>query len=59
MLVRMPHCEPLLSADPMDLDCPGVVIVVDPDVADQMGAFLETALSECAAWPANDDLGWL
>ena len=53
-----PSHEPALSADPADLNCPGVLIEFEQDMADLWGAFLETALDEAAAWAANDDLGW-
>jgi hypothetical protein len=34
---------------------PGVMVEVDPDVAGELGAFEETALSEDDAWDANVD----
>lgn len=36
---------PILSRDIVDIGRPGVLVEVDPDVAEQMGAFPETALS--------------
>lgn len=36
---------PVLSQTIKDLDVPGVLVEVDPDLADAMGAFEETALS--------------
>ena len=51
--------EPVLSNDIADLDCPGVIVVFDPDVAEAWGAFLEDALDEGAAWSANDDVSLL
>ncbi|WP_277594470.1 hypothetical protein [Pseudomonas chlororaphis] len=34
----------------------GVVVEVDPDVAEAMGAFEETALTEAEAWESNADI---
>lgn len=39
-----------------DLDTPGVVVEVDPDDADEAGAFEEDALTEAAAFDARFDL---
>lgn len=36
---------PIVSRDLADLGTPGVWIEVDPDVAEEMGAFEETAVS--------------
>lgn len=51
--------QPLLSDAIGDLDCPGVIVVFDPEVAEAWGAFLEDALDEATAWNANDDVSWL
>lgn len=51
--------EPVLSNDIADLDCPSVIVVFDPELAEAWGAFLEDALDEATAWNANDDLSWL
>ena len=45
--------EPIVSSNLEDLDTPGVIVEVDPEEADLMGAFEETALSEEAAWLSN------
>lgn len=34
----------------------GVVVEVDPDEAEAMGAFEETALTEAEAWESNADI---
>ena len=49
--------DPLVTQNLADLTTPGVVVEVDPDVAEALGAFEETALSEADAWDANADLG--
>ena len=48
--------EALLSDDIGDLTTPGVVVELDADEAESLGAFEETALSEADAWEANADL---
>jgi hypothetical protein len=40
-----------------DLTSPGVVVEVDAEQAEQLGAFEEDALTPEDAWPANADLG--
>ena len=47
---------PVLTSSLDDLFIPGVIVEVDPDVADEHGAFLEYAVSEADAWDANGDL---
>jgi hypothetical protein len=47
--------DPLVSLSLDDLMTPGVMVEVDPDVAGELGAFEETALSEDDAWDANAD----
>lgn len=47
---------PIISENLDDLLTPGVIVEVDPDVAEDLGAFLETALSEEDAWESNIDL---
>ncbi|MCT2388874.1 hypothetical protein [Erwinia pyrifoliae] len=47
---------PMLTSNSEELMTPGVMIDVAPDDADQMGAFIETAVSEDEAWEANSDL---
>lgn len=37
--------RPVVSRNVEDLDTPGVWVEVDPDVAEDMGAFEETAIS--------------
>ena len=49
--------QPILSNHLDDLDTPGVMVVVDPDEAESLGAFHETALSEEDAWASNLDMG--
>jgi len=46
---------PLVSSSLEDLLIPGVMVEVDPDVADDLGAFEEHALSEAEAWESNGD----
>lgn len=40
-----------------DLTSPGVVVEVDAEQAEQLGAFEEDALTAEDAWEANADLG--
>ncbi len=47
---------PMLTSNSEELMTPGVMIDVAPNDADQMGAFIETAVSEDDAWEANSDL---
>lgn len=47
---------PMLTSNSEELMTPGVMIDVAPNEADQMGAFIETAVSEDDAWEANSDL---
>lgn len=49
--------QPILSNRLEDLDTPGIMVVVDPNEADSLGAFQETALSEEDAWDSNLDMG--
>ena len=51
------NSSPVLSDDVADMLTPGVVVEVDADEAEALGAFQETALSETDAWDANADLG--
>jgi hypothetical protein len=46
---------PIYSQNLDDLDTPGVIVVVDPEEAQSLGAFEETALSEEDAWESNFD----
>ena len=39
-----------------DLVIPGVIVEVDPDIAESMGAFEEDALDDETAWESNIDL---
>ena len=41
-----------------DMETPGAVIEFDPDEADQLGAFIEDALSEEDALEAASDKDW-
>ncbi|MEJ2229341.1 MAG: hypothetical protein P8Y67_14215 [Alphaproteobacteria bacterium] len=54
---RITKTDPVYSENIADADVPGVVVVVDPEDADVLGAFEETALDEEAAWESNIDLG--
>ena len=45
---------PLVSRDLADFGLPGVWVEVDPDEAEQMGAFEETALSAVDVEEADD-----
>ena len=50
---------PALEAQLRDaMETPGTEVEVDPDEADNLGAFAETALSEAEAWEATMDLNW-
>ena len=47
---------PIISSSLDDLLTPGVMVEVDPDVADAYGAFEESALGEADAWDSNEDI---
>lgn len=49
--------SPIVSTDYADLQTPGLVIELQPDEADELGAFLEDALTQADAWDANADVG--
>ncbi|WP_247882362.1 hypothetical protein [Azospirillum sp. TSA2s] len=49
--------DAILSTSLSDFGTPGVVVEVDPDEAEALGAFEETALTEADAWESNADLG--
>jgi hypothetical protein len=53
---RDASAEAMLSNDPADMMLPGIVVEMDADEAESLGAFEETALSEADAWDANTDL---
>ncbi len=46
--------KPLISRDLADFGLPGVWVEVDPDEAEQMGAFEETAVSAADVEEADD-----
>lgn len=46
--------QPIYSESVADLGVPGVVVIVDPDEAEAMGAFEEQALTEAEAWEGTD-----
>ena len=46
---------PILSQNLDDFGLPGVIVEVDPETAEELGAFEETALSEEDAWESNSD----
>lgn len=48
--------SPVVSTDYADLVTPGVVIEVEPDEAEALGAFEETALTHADAWDGNADV---
>ena len=47
---------PRISPKVSDMEIPGVQVQVTPDVAEEMGAFEETALSEADAWDSVGDV---
>jgi hypothetical protein len=47
--------NPVMSESLDDFLIPGVVIELDPDEADRLGAFEENALTADDAWGANLD----
>ena len=47
--------DPVMSESLDDFLIPGVVIELDPDEADRLGAFEEHALTADDAWDANLD----
>lgn len=49
--------SPIVSTNYADLITPGVVVELDPDEAEALGAFQEVALSPDQAWDANADVG--
>ena len=46
----------VISQNVGDMLIPGVIVEVDPDMADRMGAFEDDALDDDAAWESNIDL---
>lgn len=54
MLAPEPR-SPVYSPAIDDMTTPGVVVEVDPDQADELGAFRDDALSEDEAWESNAD----
>lgn len=48
--------DPIISLDLADFMVPGVVVEVDPEEAESLGAFEETALTEAEAWESNMDV---
>jgi hypothetical protein len=53
---RITKNDPVYSENIEDADVPGVVVVVDPQDADALGAFEEDALDAETAWESNIDL---
>ena len=53
------HSDPLVTRDLKGLEVPGVIVVVSPTLASQMGAMREDAVSEEDAWEAKHDLSVL
>lgn len=51
---QQPH-SPVFSPALDDVMTPGVIVEVDPDDAEEMGAFQEDALTEAEAWESNSD----
>ena len=50
------QAEAMMSTSLQDMTVPGVMVEVDADEAEAIGAFVETALTEAEAWDANFDL---
>ena len=48
--------DALVSRDMADALAPGVAVEMEPEVAEEAGAFEETAIDAQAAWDANPDL---
>ena len=48
--------DAMMSNSLSDMTVPGVMVEVDADEAEALGAFVETALTEAEAWDANFDL---
>lgn len=46
----------VISQNVDDMLIPGVIVEVDPDMADRLGAFEDDALDDDAAWESNIDL---
>jgi hypothetical protein len=53
---RLPFTEAIISESLEDAAIPGVVVEVDPEEADDLGAFREDAVDDATAWDANADL---
>lgn len=53
---KKPQDDAVISMNPADNLVPGVIVEVDPAEADRLGAFVEDAFDEDAAWAANVDL---
>lgn len=53
---KLPRGHAIISESMDDASIPGVIIEVDPEEADRLGAFEEDALDEETAWDANADL---
>lgn len=52
---EQPPRDPVFSPAVEDMTTPGVMVDVDPDEAEAMGAFQEDALTEAEAWESNAD----
>ena len=55
---EIPLDRETLDANRQALALPGTVLALDPDEADTLGAFAETALSEAEAWESAFDQDW-
>jgi hypothetical protein len=53
---RLPFTEVIIAETLDDAAIPGVIVEVDPEEADDLGAFREDAVDDAAAWDANADL---
>ena len=53
---QLPCTDAIISEKLDDASVPGVIIEVDPEEADRLGAFLEDAIDEETAWESNADL---
>lgn len=47
---------PILSTDLREFLTPGVMVEVEPEEAESLGAFEENALDDASAWEANTDV---
>lgn len=53
---KLPRRDAILSESLDDALISGVIVEIDPDEADRLGAFHEDAIDEETAWESNADL---